>query len=296
MNTPSKLKNRLEMAMREAGFDRQEDLEIASGVSQGTISRIWNEKNIPKSTTLEKLADACNVTVIWLAHGWLPKYKTEIAEDQTGYSGNVMEYEHPVEGTSIIENKLPNENSHSRTNIHNTTEKSNFGQNINYVTTNITRRSSPHQKLPQQQRTDDFKIAPIKIPILNFGQIALILSETDLMHLTSTAEYWIYADYKEAITCIALKVEENSMDPEFKKGDIIIVNTALSPRAGDFVIARTRRDEVVFKKYRRRGLDQRGNEIFELMPLNNDYETIRSDQQRLTIIGVVVEHRRTFTR
>ena len=39
-----------------------------------------------------------------------------------------------------------------------------------------------------------------------------------------------------------------------------------------------------------------GQTVFELVPLNPDYETLRSDAQPLEIIGVMVEHRRQYRR
>ena len=49
--------------------------------------------------------------------------------------------------------------------------------------------------------------------------------------------------------------------------------------AGDYVVAKNGAEEATFKKYRVRGQDEKGRTIFELIPLNDDYETMRSDQQ-----------------
>jgi SOS-response transcriptional repressor LexA len=55
------------------------------------------------------------------------------------------------------------------------------------------------------------------------------------------------------------------------------------------VIARNGTNQATFKKYRPRGIDAQGNEIFELTPLNDDYPTLRSDVEPLFVIGVVVK-------
>lgn len=88
-----------------------------------------------------------------------------------------------------------------------------------------------------------------------------------------------------------LDVEGNSMSPRFQQGNRLIVDPDRTPRPGDFVIARNGTNQATFKKYRPRGIDAQGNEVFELVPLNDDYPTLRSDTERLTIIGVVTEVR-----
>ncbi len=82
-----------------------------------------------------------------------------------------------------------------------------------------------------------------------------------------------------------------SMEPFFKEGDLIIVDPDEAPQPGDFVVARNGSEEATFKKYRPRGIDESGQEVFELVPLNDDYPTMHSDRQHIQIIGVMVEHR-----
>ena len=83
----------------------------------------------------------------------------------------------------------------------------------------------------------------------------------------------------------------DSMVPLFKEGDLIIVDPDESPQPGDYVVAMNGSDEATFKKYRPRGIDENGQEVFELVPLNDDYPTMHSDRQHIQIIGVMVEHR-----
>lgn len=94
----------------------------------------------------------------------------------------------------------------------------------------------------------------------------------------------------------ALRVVGNSMEPEFHEGEVIFINPDRQPRPGDYVVARNHRFECTLKKFRPRGLNERGNDYFELVPLNDDYPTLRSDITNIEIIGVVVELRRQFSR
>lgn len=91
----------------------------------------------------------------------------------------------------------------------------------------------------------------------------------------------------------ALEVLGESMSPEYREGDRIIVDPAVYPRPGDAVVAKVN-GEVTFKRYRPRGVNASGGDVFELAPLNPDYATIRSDQPGydVAIVGTVMEHRR----
>ena len=82
------------------------------------------------------------------------------------------------------------------------------------------------------------------------------------------------------------------MRPDFTPGDRVIIDPDVQPQAGDFVVAKNGEEEATFKKYRVRGSDQTGNAVFELVPLNEDFETMRSDMQPIRIVGVMVEHRK----
>lgn len=93
-----------------------------------------------------------------------------------------------------------------------------------------------------------------------------------------------------------LEIEGDSMLPDFRPGDRVLIDPDVSPRPGDFVAARNTKQEATFKKYRVRGIDESGQEVFELVPLNDDYPVMRSDEHHLVVIGTMIEHRRKFRR
>ncbi len=92
----------------------------------------------------------------------------------------------------------------------------------------------------------------------------------------------------------ALIITGDSMLPEFREGDKIIIDPEVSPKPGDFVIAKLERDdEATFKKYRPRSADMDGQPVIELVPLNEDWPTLTiSTDNPGHIIGTLVEHRR----
>lgn len=90
----------------------------------------------------------------------------------------------------------------------------------------------------------------------------------------------------------ALTIHGNSMFPEFREGDIILVDPDVVPTPGDYVVARNADNEATFKKYRSRGVNACGEPIIELVPLNPDFPTLHSETTPIQIIGTMMEHRR----
>lgn len=92
----------------------------------------------------------------------------------------------------------------------------------------------------------------------------------------------------------ALEVSGESMLPDFKPGDIVIIDPDVQVRPGDIVVAKLDQEEAAtLKKYRDRGRDSDGQPIFELVPLNDDYPVVVVDTGNPGIlVGPVIEHRR----
>ena len=95
----------------------------------------------------------------------------------------------------------------------------------------------------------------------------------------------------------ALTIKGSSMEPVFHEGETVIVNPDLSPRPGDYVVARIDNgcmNEATMKQYAVTGFDKYGRETFELRPLNPLYPTLSSQELQLQLCGVVVECRKRF--
>lgn len=105
-------------------------------------------------------------------------------------------------------------------------------------------------------------------------------------------ENFISTDLELGPYAFALRLDGDSMLPDFTPGDRVIIDPSVRPQSGDFVAARDSKGRGTFKKYRLRGVDATGREVFELIPLNDEYETVRSDIEPLEVIGTMVEHRR----
>ncbi|WP_243465978.1 S24 family peptidase [Sodalis glossinidius] len=57
------------------------------------------------------------------------------------------------------------------------------------------------------------------------------------------------------------------------------------------MVAKNGDHEATFKKYRPVSFNARGEQVFELIPLNTDYPILRSDHVPIRVIGTMVEHR-----
>ena len=101
---------------------------------------------------------------------------------------------------------------------------------------------------------------------------------------------WLQSNVDLSSAAFALIITGNAMEPEFRAGDAIIIDPAVMPIPGDFVVAATG-SEALFAKYRPRGMVE-GEEVFELVPLNDDYPSLRSNQTPVSLAGTLIEHRR----
>ena len=141
-----------------------------------------------------------------------------------------------------------------------------------------------------------FEVSPAQIgnrrvPLLSYVQ-AGHWSGSSISADRVDSDEWIMTDLDLSSEAFALEIRGDSMLPEFRPGDRIIVDPAIAPQPGDYVVAKNGEDEATFKKYRPRSVDAAGNLVFELVPLNEDYPSMRSDQVHIRIIGVMVEHRK----
>lgn len=130
-----------------------------------------------------------------------------------------------------------------------------------------------------------------RVPLISYVQ-AGAMTEMVASYPAGFALDWLLTDLELSEGAFALEIQGDSMTPDFRPGDRIIVDPTIKPGPGDFVVAKNGDHEATFKKYRPRRIDEKGEEVFELIPLNDDYPTMYSDVTPIRIIGTMVEHRR----
>jgi SOS-response transcriptional repressor LexA len=130
-----------------------------------------------------------------------------------------------------------------------------------------------------------------QIPLISYVQAGVWTDVVDT-YQPGDAEDFLLTDLELSGNAFALEIKGDSMLPEFKAGDRVIIDPVVQPQPGDYVVAKNGEDEATFKKYRPRGVNEHGDVIFELVPLNEDYPSMRSDVTPIRIVGTMVEHRK----
>jgi SOS-response transcriptional repressor LexA len=87
----------------------------------------------------------------------------------------------------------------------------------------------------------------------------------------------------------ALEIKDESMTPEFRVNDVLIIDPDTNPNPGAFVIAKLDgNDEVIIRKYKQLSASKTTPE-FELIALNEDWAGIRIDHKiKANLVGTVV--------
>lgn len=130
-----------------------------------------------------------------------------------------------------------------------------------------------------------------EVPLISYVQAGMMTEVIDPYSLGEGFET-ILTDEECSEQSFALRIKGRSMLPRFEPGDTVVIDPQRQPRPGDFVVAKNTNEEATFKKYRPRGMDDRGDVVFELVPLNEDFATLHSERDHLHIIGVAIEHRK----
>ncbi len=134
---------------------------------------------------------------------------------------------------------------------------------------------------------------PRLLPVIDVVQAGHWSDVTDPYAAGGGGDY-IAPDEPVSGQAFVLVIDGRSMTPDFQPGDRVIIDPAVPPRPGDFVVAKLEREEsATFKKYRLRRQDDRGREVIDLVPLNPDWPTLTLDEDNPgRIVGTMVEHRR----
>jgi SOS-response transcriptional repressor LexA len=121
-----------------------------------------------------------------------------------------------------------------------------------------------------------------RVPLISWVQAGDWSEVIDQFQAGFTEE-WVNTGGPVGSHGFALKVQGDSMEPEFVEGDIIIVDPERDPVSGQFVVAKNGEGEATFKRFM---MD--GSRIY-LVPLNRRYPVVEVTENNVKIVGVVVE-------
>jgi SOS-response transcriptional repressor LexA len=148
----------------------------------------------------------------------------------------------------------------------------------------------PGEFYSSQSNVEEAPIGGRRIPVLDYVQVdqwdALGYSPGDEELRES-----VMTDLEYPASTFGLRIQGSSMEPEFRAGDVVVIDPTVTPQPGDYVVATEAGGDTTFKQFRNAGLNENGVDVFELHPLNPLYAPMRSDRQQIRIVGVMVEHR-----
>ncbi|MBH1989502.1 MAG: repressor LexA [Myxococcaceae bacterium] len=123
-----------------------------------------------------------------------------------------------------------------------------------------------------------------KVPLL--GRVA---AGTPLLANENIEDYVMVSNSNQSSQCFALRIAGHSMmEGGILDRDIVIVRQQSSANDGDIVVALVDSDSATVKKFKR-FTSQIG-----LMPMNQNYDPMILDPERVSILGKVIEVRRTI--
>lgn len=154
------------------------------------------------------------------------------------------------------------------------------------------RRHGPEEFLGDVDSFDNLELSRLgraaAVPVVGLVQAGAFSASEDGGFPAGAADAFVYTDQK-ARNLFAVRVINDSMEPEFHEGDVLIVNPNLTPQSGDYVIAKLpAENEATFKKL------VVHDKLVILRPLNPRYADIVLDAKKVELVGKVVERKTLF--
>ncbi len=124
------------------------------------------------------------------------------------------------------------------------------------------------------------------VPVVGMVRAGEFAATEDGEYPAGVADGYVYTDRKGE-NLFAVRVVNDSMEPVFHEGDVLVVNPNLEAGSGDYVIAKLMEDnEATFKKL------VRHEGLVILRPLNPSYaDIVVTDLARVALVGKVVERK-----
>ena len=124
-----------------------------------------------------------------------------------------------------------------------------------------------------------------RVPVISWTQA------DNWQELCANFQYGGHEEYVETDSkgVFALKVRGDSMETEFREGDIIVINPYLKPEHNDYVVIANNEGEATFKQLKKYGKTR------VLHPLNPKYDDMELNKDiEYRIVGVVMEKKKRY--
>lgn len=130
-----------------------------------------------------------------------------------------------------------------------------------------------------------------RVPILADALAGRYVRGETLSTEISQSEY-ILVDRTGQSRVFGHRVNNSSMVPEFRSGDIVVVDPAVQPGPSDYVVVDSGSGVLDVREYRLKGISTDGTREVELAALNPAYPSYTGDPEKMVILGCVVEQQR----
>lgn len=280
-------------------------LAKAIGVSDVSVGKWESGINQPKGRYLNDLAAALGVSVNWLLTGDDRNTQSNaefiVSTLGSGTTGEVLMAMHKfLKGMNAEEQAAFFSEAASSGLARLNPSLANAllilgGAERRAIFSKIEPAALPQGVAEEQAGFSNFELAVIpqgrRVPILSYVQAGNWREMCEQASSFDGNVEYVTAGVDIGPCGFGLWLRGDSMAPRFNEGDLVIVDPDEQPRPGDYVVATDGKEGATFKKFRPRGVDDTGNEVFELVPLNEDYPKLYSDRQPIAVIGVMMEHR-----
>jgi SOS-response transcriptional repressor LexA len=124
-----------------------------------------------------------------------------------------------------------------------------------------------------------------ELPIVRWAELKTMLTveNADLRKTSPHLESYAVCSQQAKF----VEMPDDSMAPDFARGDHVLLDPTEAPRAGDVVLVNTPEGELFVRMFRPRTALS-----FEAVPLNAAYQPLTSTADGIEVVAVMVEHRR----
>jgi SOS-response transcriptional repressor LexA len=137
------------------------------------------------------------------------------------------------------------------------------------------------------------------IPLLDYRQAGEAQLHTNAVREVAVFDDIVFVSVSTALLpelsadAFALKIIDDSMIPELRVNDVLVVDPAVLPQPGDFVVVQIEdKLEAIICKYKKLSYT---SSDFEILTLNDNWPNITVNENvRVQIIGRVVQNIRTY--
>lgn len=132
-----------------------------------------------------------------------------------------------------------------------------------------------------------------RVPIIDEAQVRAYFSgKSGPQHFSHSEQ--VLMDNTENGRIFAFRIKDHSTAPEFRIGDLVIINIDAQPKPGSFVAVDRQSEGIAIRQYRVKGYDSNDQPILEYAAINPAYPSFSSSNGNVLMVGVVIEHRRRF--